>query len=28
LVKKLHDQLVAQGYGRNGMQALFKDYEK
>ena len=26
--KKLYDQLAAQGYARNGTQALFKYYDK
>lgn len=28
LARKLYEQLAAQGYGRNGTQALFKYYEK
>ncbi len=28
LARKLYEQLAAQGYGRNGTQALFKFYEK
>ncbi|WP_136413397.1 NAD(P)-dependent oxidoreductase [Herbaspirillum sp. ST 5-3] len=28
LARKLYEQLAAQGYGRNGTQALFKHYEK